>query len=369
MTSFASGVSKSLDNKHDAANRNPQKLKTLELYKIFSTYTDAAHGLSCNELIDKLAERGFAAERKSIYRDIHALQDAGVPVEQIPGSPITYALIERTFTLDELQLLIDAISSCRWLSDDEINTLVGKLSRFCSVHEQMTLSNHTCIVDRPHYDGPSPLDNINTINCAINSHHKIEFNYIKYDIHGKAIIVSPLDKSWTVTPVALLYGNSTYYLIGYLPLSDALSISSFFSNDEEGGLFLIRLDSMKEVRISNQPAHACDLIKNFDIQDLPRMTMYATYLKDVTLSFKRDDIDASCTLVNHFGKDLTVREATGTDYIQVSVKAAPSPEMFGWLMQMADKIWLIGPQEVKDQYWNWIQTHINPHYKPEQTSE
>ena len=57
-----------------------QKLKLLYLMQMLYDETDETHGLSTPELIEGLAERGIAAERKAIYRDLEALRAFGLDI-------------------------------------------------------------------------------------------------------------------------------------------------------------------------------------------------------------------------------------------------------------------------------------------------
>ncbi len=52
------------------------KVKILYLLKTLQEETDAAHGLTMAQIIERLAEYGVSAERKSIYDDIKARDKA-----------------------------------------------------------------------------------------------------------------------------------------------------------------------------------------------------------------------------------------------------------------------------------------------------
>ena len=61
-----------------------QKLKLLCLLDLLKQETDAEHPMSVAEIIERLADCGISAERKSIYDDVRALCDYGVCVEAAP---------------------------------------------------------------------------------------------------------------------------------------------------------------------------------------------------------------------------------------------------------------------------------------------
>lgn len=95
---------------------NRQKLKLLYLMRMLEEETDAERGLTMAQIIGKLEALGISAERKSIYRDIEALREFGVDVRTYQRAPVEYAVEHRAFAFAELQLLVDAVQSSRFLT-------------------------------------------------------------------------------------------------------------------------------------------------------------------------------------------------------------------------------------------------------------
>lgn len=56
------------------------RMRLLLVMQILTEQTDGEHGLTMKEIIDFVTEHGIAGERKSIYEDIHALQEFGLPI-------------------------------------------------------------------------------------------------------------------------------------------------------------------------------------------------------------------------------------------------------------------------------------------------
>ena len=89
--------------------RSNQKLKILYLVKILMDNTDANHDITLQEIIDKLAANNVTAERKSVYDDIARLDDFGIKIKKTQyGKTYHYQVINRTFELAELKLLVEA---------------------------------------------------------------------------------------------------------------------------------------------------------------------------------------------------------------------------------------------------------------------
>ena len=77
-----------------------QKLKLLYLMKIFMEETDDGHGLSRQDLIDRLNACGITADRKTLYADFEELRTFGIDIiTEHEGNDWTYHIGEREFEL------------------------------------------------------------------------------------------------------------------------------------------------------------------------------------------------------------------------------------------------------------------------------
>ena len=68
------------------------RMRLLLVMQVLTEQTDEKHGLTMKEILEWITEKGIAGERKSVYEDIHALQEFGLPIvyctEDIPISAI-----------------------------------------------------------------------------------------------------------------------------------------------------------------------------------------------------------------------------------------------------------------------------------------
>ena len=60
-------------------------------------YTDEAHPMTADEIVNALAVRGIVCERKSIYRDIGVLTDYGYDIVCSRSEPKGFFLAYRDF--------------------------------------------------------------------------------------------------------------------------------------------------------------------------------------------------------------------------------------------------------------------------------
>jgi predicted DNA-binding transcriptional regulator YafY len=56
------------------------RLRLLYVMELFIERTDAEHGVRMQDILEWLADHNLTGERKSIYEDIHALQQYGLDI-------------------------------------------------------------------------------------------------------------------------------------------------------------------------------------------------------------------------------------------------------------------------------------------------
>ena len=149
-----------------AAN-GKQKLKLLYLYKMLDEQTDATHGLSMAQILEKLEEQGISAERKSIYKDLDVLREFGCTINTIQHMPVEYTMDKTGLDLAELTLLVDAVQSSRFLTERTSARLVKKLSNLASVHEREALKRRVHVDGRVKSQSDSVFYNVDTIHEAM----------------------------------------------------------------------------------------------------------------------------------------------------------------------------------------------------------
>ena len=107
-----------------------QKLKLLFLFQILLDNTDEKHGLSSEEIMTLLQEKGIHVERKTLYKDIEALKEYDVDIiKENAGKNVLYYIGNRKFELPELKLMVDAVQSSRFITTQKSKNLIKKLQR------------------------------------------------------------------------------------------------------------------------------------------------------------------------------------------------------------------------------------------------
>ena len=167
------------------ARQNGQKTKLLFLYKLLLERGDEDNPISTPELIEALAARDIPAERKSIYRDMEALQDFGVDVQFKKGKPSGWFIGQREFELAELKLLVDAVQSSRFITRKKSQALIRKLEGLTSRYQARQLRRQVYVDGRVKTDNESVYYAIDKLHAAIAGGKAVTFRYFDYEI-GRA---------------------------------------------------------------------------------------------------------------------------------------------------------------------------------------
>ena len=320
-----------------AAN-GKQKLKLLYLYKMLDEQTDATHGLTMAQILEKLEELGISAERKGIYRDLDVLREFGCDIGTIQHMPVEYTMEKTGLSLAELTLLVDAVQSCRFLTQRTASRLVKKLSALASVYEREALKGRVHVDGRVKSQSESVFYNVDTIHEAMRSKKKISFLYYKYDVRMKAVAQHG-GKLYTETPVQIVFANGYYYLIGW--------------SDTHEDFVRFRIDRMRLLQVSGEKATRNQRIANYAFDDFAYQT-FGMFDGEPVCAKLRVAPDAMGIVADRFGTDVTVSPRAAGD-ADVSVTVRKSAQFFGWVAGMNGAVTIAGPKALAEEYRSWLQ--------------
>lgn len=319
-----------------AAN-SKQKLKLLYLHKILSEETDATHGLSMAQILEKLEEEGISAERKGIYRDLGILREFGCTINTIQRMPVEYTLEKGGLDLEELSLLVDAVQSSKFLTQQTSNRLVKKLSALASMHERKALEGRVHVDGRIKSQSDSVFYNVDTIHEAMRAKRKVEFLYYKYDVHMQRAIQHD-GAPYVLTPVQVVFADGFYYLITW--------------SDKHSDFVRFRVDRMRLVQVSKEKATRNERIANYDLEDFAYQAfgMFDGKVVKAKLLVAPDTMDI---VADRFGTDVHTKVlADGSAEVAVTVRK--SAQFFGWVAGMDGAVNICGPKTLVDEYRTWL---------------
>lgn len=101
---------------------NPPNKKGRLLYLLRYLYqeTDENNAVSTNEIIHYLTKRDMPINRKTVKDDIDTLIHTGYDIVTMKSSAHSFFMGSREFELLELKLLIDAVSSSKFITTQKM---------------------------------------------------------------------------------------------------------------------------------------------------------------------------------------------------------------------------------------------------------
>lgn len=317
------------------AYNSKAKVKVLYLKKILEEETDSEHGLSMSQILEKLGHYGVSAERKSIYADIKTLRDFDIDIKTYQRNPVEYAIERRDFTLGELMLMIDAIQSCRAITNRQAKMLVTNVKQLANNHEQDLLDRRIHVAGRIKSKNESVLHVVDSIHEAIRQKCKLDFSYRKLGTDGKP----SKGKKHTVTPVAITYDDGFYYMTAY--------------SDTHECLVEYRLDRMSRVRVLGEvPATKNEEIEHYSF-DEDRGMMFGRFNGEevtVTLSAAPEKVEI---ITDRFGKTAKFLKTDGSE-ARARVKVCVSEQFFGWVAGMGKAVKIVEPASIVEKYRDYL---------------
>ncbi len=324
------------------SGKNNAKLKILYLRTILEEETDSEHGLTMRQLIEKLAEYGVTAERKSVYRDLEILKEFGMDIQTFQRNPVEYGLGRRDFSISELMLLVDAVESSRFLTEKQSNTLIGNIKSLASNAQREKLDKQIHVVGRIKTKNRSVFSTIDTIHQAIQEKKKINFYYYKFG-PDKERILQHGGKPYLLTPVKIVYAEGFYYLTAYTKKYDDFSH--------------YRIDRIEKITVSNEPADRNERIANytFNENEYQLFGSFGGEAVSVVLAVKADKVDI---VLDRFGSEVMLsKEKDGI--VNAYVTVSKSQQFYGWIAGLDKAVTIASPASLVQEYREYLQKLIN----------
>lgn len=323
---------------------NSNRIKLMKLYEFLMKETDEEHPISKAELCRRLNEQGVPCHERTITRDVAVLNEYGYEVcSFMRGRDKVYYVPERNFSIPELKILIDAVQASSFVTPKKTGELIDKLAALGGSHRAELLKRNLANFNSHKHTNESILYNVDSIEAAISEKKQISFYYFDLNEGKNRIYRASQDgsrKLYTVEPIALILCEDNYYLMAY-------------SSRHPERTANYRVDRMDHVRVledltlSEEALDKLNCIAGYTEQ---AFKMYSGELEDVMLKLDKSLIGP---VMDKFGEDkeiLSVNETTCTAAVHIQI----APTFFGWLAQFGDKMKIISPDNVKEQYYEHL---------------
>ena len=306
-----------------------QKLKIFYILDYLQRNSHQDHPVRASELISMLeVQYNIACNRKTVYSDIAALQDYGVDIVSLPGKNGGFYIATRNFELPELKLLIDAVSSSRFLTEKKSRELIEKLCNQCSVHDARLIRRDMLVSGRVKSMNETIYYNVDAIQEAIGQNRQITFRYFDWGIDGKRHY---REKSYEASPYGLCQDNENCYLLAHSP---------------RHGVTSYRVDRMSDIVLLETPRTPCPELTGKALTNHANklFQMFSGDETDVKLRFHKSLVNV---VIDRFGRDILLIP-DGEEYFTFTVKVAVSPMFLSWVIGFGMKAKVLYPQGVVD---------------------
>lgn len=192
------------------------------------------------------------------------------------------------------------------------------------------------------------LSNVMTINYAMrrgtaddpHEPEKITFKYQKYSIEDVSKTVDRRKgERYKVSPYRLLINDGNYYLLAY--------------SDKDEDVRTYRVDRIKDVRTTGEPRDGEEEFKAIDTKNYAQRLFGMFNGKRVrpTLRFTNDLLD---TAIDRFGIKDVQYEKYDAGHFTVAPEVELSKQFFSWLCGFGNKVKIIGPDFVKEEFTAYL---------------
>lgn len=307
------------------------KLKMLKIWEILVRETDEDNPMTSTELISRLEAMGISCDRRTLYKDIDALNENGYEVLCNRAKKNEYYVLDRKFDDAELHILIDAVQAASFVTEKKTDELVNKIAGLSGSHRAEILKSNAVAFNTVKNLNEKIYYSVNEIITAINEKKKIEFYYFDYGVDGKRIYRRNKQLYW-VNPYATIFSNDCYYLLCY--------------DDKHEKMSHYRIDRMDSVTISQRDIKKRDDLAAFNVKKHKKQvfSMFAGEDERVTFQIDKCLIDG---MFDKFGSMVRMRELEN-GFAEFSVDVQLSPAFIGWCLSFGSKLKVTQPSYVVD---------------------
>jgi len=271
--------------------------------------------------------------RNTISDDLAMLHNCGLHIEHYESTQNKYYYDGHLYDLAELKILVDAISSSKFITQRKSDELITKLLTLTSVANAAKLRRHIYVSGRAKSENEQGYYIVDAIHEAIDTCRKIRLIYADYDVNKECYATNG-GSPYTVSPYTLEWDGDYYYLRGFC--------------DERQAVRTFRID-----RIAEQPK-----ILNQIAVSLPEDYSPAQYSKCVFRMFDTDqpeEVQLLCHvstmkhIIDHFGMDVET-EPIDEEHFRADILVCTSSTFYRWIFGFNGKMRILGPELVKTAY-------------------
>ena len=361
--------------KSSRGRKNDQKMKPYLVYDYLMRQSDANHVVTAAEIVGYLQECGIQAERRSIYKDIEeinkevllttgshysepkadTIEEAEELLKDEKEKTIIYDehrkgfyVRKRHYKVDDIRILAECVYSAKFIDEKRAKRLVNVVCDLTSEHYAEDIKRDAFLLDRIKTENIGIYELVSKISVAMSrkrnkkphTPEKIKFKYLSYTIqNGLRRTERRKGECYVVSPYKLLISDGNYYLMGY--------------DDKMQKMVNYRVDRMKDLELTGEPRSGAEAYNELSME---------TYLQEHFGMYQgeRDHIRIRAlnmlldTFVDRFGTRDVIYAKDDDKHFTAVVKVAVSNQFFGWLCGLGNKVKIISPAPVVEEFKQYL---------------
>ncbi len=310
-----------------------RKIKLTKLLELLRQESDIDNPLTTNMIIEKMAQVNVSINRRNLADDIQTLNDQGFEIMQTKvGIQNAYYVEDRGFSVPELKIMIDAVQAASFVTPKKAKELISKIAALGGSHRAEILESNMVLFNTRKHSNEQIFYNVDAIETALLNQSKIIFYYYDLDENKKKIYRKD-HHHYVIEPISLVFLEDNYYVMAYDSRFD--SVANY------------RVDRMEQIEVIDEKVSEAAIAK-INVAEYTERTfkMYNGKVSNVTMEFE----DTLITSVyDKFGEGIQMLR-TGDHTCVTNVKVNVSPTFFGWVFQFGDKLRILSPDTVLDEY-------------------
>ena len=369
-----------------------QKLKSYLILDWLKKNTDRNHTFNADYIADVISEDyGISAERRSVYRDIDAINEAvllaheeAFDIEEARElvesgqRTIVYDAASKGYyydnvfcDFDDIRLAAEAIYSAKFIDKASADRLVKELIfQNISIHQQADIKDDIFVSDRVRTANKHLWKTIETIREAMRNRDKDDIDDAKkykhrpeqisfqYLTHSLGNVNNEIERGrgaeYIVSPYKLMFSDGNFYLLAYNAKSKRNKVLTY------------RVDRMRNVkRIKGSEREGWEEVKQIDLETYTQthFNMFAGDSELVTIRFTNDLLDS---IIDRFGTKNARYVACDKKHFNVITRIHLSKPFYGWVFAFGNKAKIVSPQKAVDDFAELVNS-LSDMYKPEET--
>lgn len=305
--------------------------RLIRLMQILQRETDEESSLYLEQIIEKMKKEfnlnDINIDKRSLINDIKVLNRSGFEVfkENGENQKTLYSHKNKFFELYQLRILIDAVSSARFITPGETKKIIDKIKQLTGTTLAKKLQNQIYIDGRVKANNNQVRLWVDTLHTSICNQKKVSFQYGNYNM-DKEFILHRNGEYYLVDPYMLVWSNDFYYLVG------VLNNEPTFRN--------FRVDRMRNVKIKDLTYTKKPL--NISVYLSEMFNMYPGEAEIVKIQFNKHLINA---VLDRFGTEINIRKIDDEKF-EVRFNAAINEGLIRWILMWGSDAKVVSPSSL-----------------------